>query len=390
MLDHPTNPPASTDAQHAGADLLDVALPLFMHVKMLIVAPLLTGLVALGATYLIAPTYTARTAFVPAQQQSAAATALSSVGALAGLAGLAGNTAALRSPAEQFVALMQSSTVADRIVDKFELMSIYDTKLRVDARKELGENVRITVGKKDGLITVEVDDEYPERAAAIANQFVEELRALTARLALTEAQQRRVFFGAQLQQTRDRLTHAQQALEASGFSQGALKAEPKAAAENYARLRAEATAGEVRLQTLRRNLAEGSFEVQQQFAALSALRMQLSKAEASTDIADAPDYVSKYREFKYQETLFELFARQYELARLDESREGALIQVVDTAAPPERKSSPKRGATAIATTLGALFFIACFLVSRHFWRELAARPATAAKISRLRAAIRAR
>ena len=379
--------PTSIDDADAddGIDLLDLALPLVANLKLLIAGPLLAGLAALGVTYLIAPTYTSRTAFLPPQQQqSAAASAIASLGALSGLAGAA---AGIKSPADQYVALLQSTTVADRLIDEFKLMQVYERKFRFEARKDLAANVRVALGKKDGLITVEVDDEDPQRAAAIANRHVDELRRLTGQLSLTEAQQRRAFFETQLKQTRDRLTEAQQALQASGFNPGALKAEPKAAAEGYARLKAEATAAEVRLQTLRRNLSDTTPEVQQAQTMLGALRAQLAKTEESTDLTGGPDYVSKYREFKYQETLFDLFARQYELARLDESREGAMIQVVDVAAPAEWKSRPKRALIAAATTVATLLLLAMFVVGRHFWRQSAARPESAAKIDRLRSAL---
>ena len=369
-----------------GIDLLDLALPLLQHWKLLVAGPLLAGIVALGITYLIKPTFTARTMFLPPQQQqSAAASALASLGALSGLAGAA---AGIKSPADQYVALMQSTTVADRLIDQFKLMQVYERKYRFEARKELASNVRISLGKKDGLITVEVDDDEPQRAADMANRHVDELRRMTSQLALTEAQQRRVFFESQLKKTRDDLTQAQQQLQASGFNPGALKAEPKAAAEGYARLKAEVTAAEVRLQTLRRNLSETTPEVQQAQTMLGALRAQLGKAEAATDLSGGPDYISKFREFKYQETLFELFARQYELARLDESREGALIQVVDVAKPAERKSKPKRAIIAVATTLATLLLLAVFVVTRHFWRQSAARPEKAAKLAQLRAALK--
>lgn len=369
-----------------GMSLLDLAIPLAEHLKLLIAAPLLAGLASLAlTTFVIEPTFTARTSFLPPQQQqSSAASALASLGALSGLAGLAGG--AVKSPADQYVALMQSATVADRLIDEFKLIDVYEADFRVDARKDLKNNVHISVGKKDGLITVEVDDKSRERAAALANRHVEELRRMTGLLAITEAQQRRVFFEAQLEQTRDRLTQAQLALQGSGFSAGALKAEPKAAAEGYAKLRAEATATEVRLQALRRGLADNTPEVQQQLAALTALRTQLAKTEAATDPNGGPDYVGKYREFKYQETLFELFARQYEMARIDESREGALIQVVDVAAPPERKSAPKRALIAVATTLAALLLLGMWVLVRHAWRESAKEAQTAEKLVRLRAA----
>jgi uncharacterized protein involved in exopolysaccharide biosynthesis len=373
------------DEDDAGIDLLDLALPLLQHWKLLVLAPLLAGAAALGITFLIKPTFTSRTVFLPPQQQqSAAASAIASLGALSGLAGAA---AGIKSPADQYVALLQSATVADRLIDEFKLMQVYDSKFRFEARKELAENARISLGKKDGLITVEVDDFDPQRAADMANRHVDELRRLSQQLALTESQQRRAFFETQLKKTRDELTAAQQALQSSGFNPGALKAEPKAAAEGYARLRAEVTAAEVRLQTLRRNLSDATPEVAQAQTMLGALRSQLNRTEASTDLTGGPDYVSKFREFKYQETLFELFSRQYELARLDESREGALIQVVDVAKPAEHKSKPKRVITAVAATLAALILLATYLVMRHFWRQSAARPERAAKLAQLRAAL---
>ena len=368
-----------------GIDLLDLALPLAEHWKLLVLGPVVAGMLALGITFMIPKTYTSRTVFLPPQQQqSAAASAIAQLGALSGLAGAA---AGIKSPADQYVALLQSTTVADRLIDEFKLMQVYDEEFRFKAREELAKNVRVSLGKKDGLISIEVDDEDPQRAADMANRHVDELRRLTSQLALTEAQQRRVFFEAQLTQTRDRLTQAQQALQASGFSQGALKADAKAAAEGYARLRAEATAAEVRLQTLRRNLADNTPEVQQAQSTLGALRAQLGKLEESTDLSGAPDYVSKFREFKYQETLFELFARQYELARLDESREGALIQVVDVAKPAEWKSKPKRALIAGATALMSLLTLCVFVIVRHAWHQAATRPETASKIAGLRAAL---
>jgi uncharacterized protein involved in exopolysaccharide biosynthesis len=381
----PPLPPAEYD-EDEGLSLFELALPLAQHWKLLLIGPLLAGLVALGITFLMRPIYASRTVFLPPQQQQS--TAAAAVAQLGALSGLLGGAAGLKSPADQYVALLQSTSIADRLIDEFKLVQVYDSKFRFEARKELADNSRITLGKKDGLITVEVEDTNPQRAAAIANRHVDELRRLTSRLALTEAQQRRVFFEEQLKKTRDDLTKAQTALEASGFSAGALRAEPKAAAEGYARLRAEATAAEVRLQTLRRGLAETTPEVQQALATLGALRGQLARTEAPTDLNGGPDYVGKFREFKYQETLFELFARQYELARLDESREGALIQVVDEAKPAEWKSRPKRALIATAAALLALFLLLVFVIGRHSWRSAWLQPDAATKVSRLRASLR--
>lgn len=338
------------------------------HWKLIVAGTLLAGAGAFGIASLISPTFTARTTLLsPQQQQSAASAALSQLGALGGLAGLAGGS--VKSPAEQYVALLESVTVADRIIDAYKLLEVYDAKYRQDARKELKSNVRIAAGKKDGMLSIEVDDHDPQRAAAMANSYVEGLRQLTSTLAVSEAQQRRVFFEQQLEQTKDKLTKAQVALQSSGFSQGALKAEPKAAAEGYARLRAEATGAEVRLQSMRRMLAEGAPELLQQQATLAALRDQLARVEQRDTAGNDSGYVGKYREFKYQETLFELFARQYELARVDESREGGLIQVVDVATPPERKSKPKRSLIALAAALFFGLALSGFAIVRDIHRK---------------------
>ena len=379
-LDEPPIAGAADDA----VSLLDLALPLVEHWKLWILGSLAIGLVALGIAFLMTPSYTARTTFLPPQQQqSGMASALASLGGLAGLAGAAG---VIKSPADQYVALMQSVSATDRLIDQFKLQQVYESKYRFEARRALEQNTRIAIGKKDGLISVEVDDESPQRAAEMANAYVEELRRLTSTLAVSEAQQRRLFFERELKDARDQLARAQQALQASGFTVGALRAEPKAAAESYARLKAEITAAEVRTQVLRGSLADSAPEVQRQLSQLSALRAQLARLEQATDANVGPDYLTKYREFKYRETLFELFARQYEIARVDESREGALIQVVDPAVPPEYKSKPKRVFIAVAATLLSLLLLGMFILVRHFWRESAADPEGAEKVARLRAA----
>lgn len=353
--------------ENSAPTLLELFRVVASRWRSILVTSLSAGGLAFGATFLVAPVFTATTVFMPPQQaQSSAVTALASLGALGGLAA---GAAGVRSPAEQYVALMQSVTVSDRVLDSFGLVSVYETKFRVDARRELAERVRISVGKRDGLISVEVDDTDPKRAADIANRYVDELRRMTGVLAVTEAQQRRMFFEEQLKLSRNRLDSAQQALQSSGFSAGALKAEPKSAAESYAKLKAELTSTEVKLQTLRSNLTENAPEVRQLRALASALRDQLARAGDGSQVAGGPDYIGRYREFKYQETLFELFARQYEQARVDESREGALVQVVDIAKAPERKSRPKRGLVAAGAAFLAAILLVAFRIGRYLMRR---------------------
>jgi uncharacterized protein involved in exopolysaccharide biosynthesis len=366
--------------------LLDLALVVAENLRLLIIGPLLVGLAALGYSFAIPPTFTARAVMLPPQQQqSSAAAALQSLGALAGIAG---GAAGIKSPADQYVALMQTTTVEDRLIEQFKLMEVYEAKFKADARKALETNTRISAGKKDGMITIEFDDKDPQRAAAVANAYIEELRRVTTVLAMTEAQQRRMFFEKQLEQTKTRFTAAQRALQAAGINEGSIRAEPKAAAEAYARLRAEATAAEVRLQAMRGYLTEVAPEFKQAQNQHAALRTQLGRTESSNAAAADGDYINKFREFKYQETLYDLFARQYELAKVDESREGALIQVVDPATPPERKSKPKKAMIAVVATLATGFALLLWVFVRHALRNARQDAASAQKLGMLSAALR--
>ena len=155
------------DAEDPGMTLGEMGAALRERLVLLTVAPLAAGALALGITYLIAPTFTAVTTFMPPQQaQSGAASALAALGPLAGLAGGAVGAS------DRYVALMQSVTVSDRLIERFKLMEAYGSKFRIDARKVLSKNVRISLGKKDGLINVEVDDTSPQRAADIARPAV--------------------------------------------------------------------------------------------------------------------------------------------------------------------------------------------------------------------------
>lgn len=364
--------------------LLDLLQTVVENLRLLVLGPLAVGLAALAISFAIAPTFTATTKFLPPQQQqSAAAAMLQSLGALGGLAGAA---TGLKNPNDQFVSFLQSRTLQDTLIERFKLMERYESEFQEDARKTLSANAIISAGK-DGLISVSVDDKDPAFAAELANAHVQELTLLLGRLAVTEAQQRRLFFEKQLADAKTKLTQAEQALQSSGVNISALKANPQAAVEGLAQLQASITAQEVKLATMRSYLTENAPDFRQAMTELSALRTQLRQAEVSQPKAQGDsDYVAKYRDFKYFETLFELFAKQYELARVDESREGAVIQVVDVAQAPERKSKPKKALIAILATLASGFVLLLFVFVRQALRNAAQDAEAATKLRHLRAA----
>lgn len=363
--------------------LLDLLQVVADNLRLLVLGPLAAGLIALGITFVIPPTYTATTKFLPPQQQqSGAAAMLQSLGALGGLAGAA--VGGIKNPADQYVAFMKSRTIQDALVDRFKLTERYEAKFRQDARAELGVNANISSGK-DGLITIDVSDKEPKFSADLANAYVEELSRLLNGLALTEAQQRRLFFEQQLVNAKDNLIKAEHALKTSGVNSSALKASPQAAVEGLAKLQAAITSQEIKLASMRGYLTESAPDFKQAQTEMSALRGQLARSEKETPAnAGDSDYIAKYRDFKYNETLFELFAKQYEMARVDESREGAVIQVIDPAQPPERKTKPKKALIALMTTLAVGFALLLFILIRQALRSAAQTPESANKLSRLR------
>jgi len=362
-------------------DLIDLLLLLRRMWRLLLGAPLFAGLCASAYVLLVAPSYTARTAFLPPQQttNAAATAALGTLGGnLGALAGAAG--AGLRTPADQYVAILNSDTIAGRIVQKFDLYKVYDVEKRYEVLRELRSRVGISLGRRDGIITVQVTDKNAERAATMANQYVQELRALTAKLALTEAQQRRIFFEQHLDAAQKRLVDAEQALLASGFSRDMLKAEPRAAADAYAKARADLTAAELRLQALRTQLQEEASEVQAQASIVAGMRKLLASLESQSVSSNTPDYISKYREFKYMETLFESIARQFEIARLDESREGATIQIIDPALTPDFRIKPARKLVVLSVLVGTFLVTLAGIVLFEVLRIWRSQPQVVARL----------
>jgi tyrosine-protein kinase Etk/Wzc len=365
--------------------LLDLLQVVADNLRLLVLGPLVAGLLALGYSFTIPPTFTATTKFMPPQQQqSGAAAMLAGLGALGGLAGAAG----IKNPADQYVAFLKSRSVQDVLVERFKLMERYETEFREDARNALGGSVQIVSGK-EGLITIDANDKDPAFAAQLANAHVEELGKLLNRLAITEAQQRRVFFEKQLVNAKDNLAKAEQALASSGVNSAVLKSTGAVVAA-VAQLKGQIAAQEIKLASMRGYLAESAPDFKQAQTELSAWRAQLGraeKAEPATVLSGSDsDYISRFRDFKYFETLFELFAKQYEMARIDESREGAVIQVVDAAVPPEFKAKPKKAQIAMMTSLAIGFALLLLIFINQALRGAAQAPESAEKLGRLRQA----
>jgi tyrosine-protein kinase Etk/Wzc len=398
---HPANAPH--EEQDDEVSLLDLLIILARSKWFIIRITIGLGLTALIISLFLPKRYTALTTVLPPQQSSSLSSALmSQIGNLGSLGALAGSSMGLKNPNDMYVAMFKSRTVEDAMIQRFDLMKEYRQKYMSTARKAFESHATVDSGTKDNLIHISVEDKDPKRAAEMANAYVEEYRELSQHLAISEASQRRLFFEQQLEQAKDNLANAEEALKETQQKTGMIQLDSQARAliESAAGLRAQITAKEVQLQGMRTYGTSENADVVQTQQELESLRTQLAKLGGNADDSSAGlimpkgqvpqagiEYVRKLRDVKYNETIFEILARQFEMAKLDEAKEGALIQVVDPAIVPDYKSSPKRGLITIAAAVAGLFIGIFVVLFREGLGRLRQNPEQRERLDILRKAI---
>jgi capsule polysaccharide export protein KpsE/RkpR len=376
-------PAAEETGEDEGVSLLELLTWVGEGKRLIAGVTLAVAVLAVGVSLLLPNVYTARITLLPpnSQGQSGSAAALAALGALSGgLGGLAGLAA--KTPDEMYVALLKSDSVQRALDEKFALKQRWDVKTYEQLRKTFAQYVRVAADKKSGVISVEVDDEEPKFAAAMANAYTTEVTRLLGRLAVSEAQQRRVFFEQQLKDTKENLVKAEQRLRDVQEKSGVIVLDKQAEAliTGAALLRAQIVEREVQLKVLRTAATEQNPDVQRLNSELRALRAELARMESAQggtagSAVDLPvgklpeagiEYVRARRELKLQEALLEAMLRQYEIAKLDEAKEGPVLQTVDVAVPPDRKSKPHRALIVLASTLLALLASSAWIVTRRY------------------------
>ena len=338
--------------------LLDLAITLAKHKKLILGAPLTTGLLVAVLSLFMPNSYTATTQIMPPQQHYSASELLGQTGAPSGFTVTASG---IKDPNDTYVAMLKSRTISDALIRRFKLQSDNDTKIFTDTRKALASASRIIAGK-DGLIAIQVDDKDPKRAAEIANGYVEELQKLTQVISVTEASKRRLFLEKQLIQAKQALSGAEISLKQVQEKTGILQLDVQAQAliRAGAELKSQIAMKEVELGVMR-TFATGNNPDYIRFQQLvGGMRTQLEKIETgSVSTSKAPaaglEYLRKVRDLKYAETVYELLAKQLEIAKIDEVNEGSLIQILDKAVVPDNKSKPKRSLIVLLATISAGF-----------------------------------
>jgi len=312
--------------------------------------------------------YTAKTLILPSQDDKGMMSAMmSQLGGLATIAGGAGVSLGGPSTTELYVSMLNSEAVKDPIIDRFKLMDVYKKKYRTDIYKTLNKNVAVSAGKKDGIITILIDDKDPKRAAEIANAYVEELGRLAIRLNVTGAGKNRSFLEERLGQAKADLAKAEDGLKTFQSANKAVQvtAQAEATIKGLAEMKARLAVQEVQLATYRRRFTESSQEVKNLATAVNNLRGQIARIEggggnsAIPSVGSMPaleqEYVRVKREFKIQESLVELLTKQYELAKLSEEKDISPFQVLVKAMVPEKKSKPARSKMVMT-----MFFLSLF------------------------------
>ncbi|HEX8926691.1 MAG TPA: GNVR domain-containing protein, partial [Terriglobales bacterium] len=309
----------------------------------------------------------------PAQNQGAMGSML--LGQLGSIAGMGAKDLGLKNPTDMYIGILHSRTVADSLIKQFDLQKVYGKRDMTDVRKKLKDRTDI-MATKESMISIAVTDRDAKRSADMANAYVRELQVLSNTLAVTEASQRRVFYEQQLQQAKNQLGDAEIALKQTQEKTGVLEINSQARAiiDAIADVKAQIAAKEVKIQSMRSFVTEQNPELQAQEQQLAAMNTQLQKLQKQQPQSEGDiqiptktlpevglEYIRRYRDVKYYETVYQLIAKQYELARMDEAREAGLVQIVDSADLPDKKSWPPRAIivllSAIASLLVAMFWV---------------------------------
>lgn len=394
----PVNPKASRERTIARLELL------WLH-RLFLLKVLGIGLVVSLTTALVIPhRFKSTVQLMPPDQQSAAlgalaslagrsggaSTALSSVG-LGGLAGLAGDLLGQRTSGDLFIGVLGSRTVVTALVSKFDLRHVYRKKLWEDAGRTLSQRTKITQDKKSGIITITVTDRSAQRAAEMAQEYVNQLNYVITELNTSSAHREREFLETRLQQVNSSLETAERQFGDFASKNAAIDIpeEGKAMLEAGATLEGELIAAQTELQGLRQIYSDDHVKVRSMQARVTELQHQIANIGGKPDAIDGESadadplyptirklpvlgvqYADLLRSTKVQEAVFEVLTQEYELAKVAEAKEVPTVKVLDSPDIAERKSFPPRR---LITIVGTLLFFAggtLWIIGHDRWDHL--------------------
>jgi len=358
--------------------------------------------------FLIPKSYTSTTQLMPPDQQS-----MTSMAMMAGLASrvggqlgsIAGDLLGMKSSGALFIGVLRSQTSQEHIVNEFDLRRAYGIKLMTDARKKLDENTSISEDRKSGIISINVTDRSPQRAAAIANAYVDELNSLVSQLSTTAAHRERVFLEQRLKVAKHDLDEASDDLAQFSSKNSTLdiQTEGKAMLDAAATVAGQLIAAQSELEGLRQIYTDNNARVRAWNARVAELRNQLKKLSGApgsgtnrgaTQTVESGDpapnesnsgsmpfptirnlpllgakYADYYQRAKIQQTVYELLTEQYEMAKVEEAKETPSVKVLDPGQVPEKKSFPPRLLIMFLGTFLTLSVCMFWVLGEKHWQE---------------------
>ncbi|MBI5787882.1 MAG: lipopolysaccharide biosynthesis protein [Candidatus Schekmanbacteria bacterium] len=353
-------------------DLLDYLSVLVKYRWMIFKVSGIATIIAVIVSLLLPHIYSATATIMPPRQEEGMSAMLAKMG---GLAAMAGGMLGVSTPVGIYTDMLKSRSMTDTIITRYGLMKAYDVELMKEAREELEENVAVETSKAD-VISVTVEDKDPQRAADMANAYIEELDKLNRTLNISDAARQRIFLEQRLTEAKERLSQAELALKK--FQEDnkiiALEAQAQATIEGAAQIKGQIIATETELKMLSGFVSGKETQMIKLTQKLAELKDQLAKIETVHNTTPAkksgesnfflgfnqmPDLglqlARLMREVKIQETVFELLTQQYELAKISEAKDTSTIQILDKAVVPEKKSKPKRALIVALSGITALF-----------------------------------
>lgn len=363
----PANPnlPKSTSV----VALIDYLEVLFKYKKMIFIMTTGAAVCSIVISLLLPNIYTAKAMILPSDDDTGLMGSI--MAQMGGVAAMAGSALGTSTKSDLYVTILGSETVSNKIVNRFKLMEVYNVDLIADAYKALEKHTEFNAGKKDGVITISVDDTDPKRAAIIANAYMEELEKLATRLGMDAGRKNREFLDKRIAEAKIDLSRAEDALKnfQKNYKIVSLTDQAKATIEGIAQLKAQLAAQEVQLGTLQGQYTDSSQEVKGVRLAISNLKRQIAQLEGIGGNSSFPsvgsvpqltqEYVRLMRDFRAQEAVFELLSKQYEMSSLSELKDFSSLQIIQNAQVPDKKSKPRRSFIVVGASFAA-FVIAVF------------------------------
>jgi capsule polysaccharide export protein KpsE/RkpR len=358
---------------------------------------------SLAIAFAIPKRYKSTASIMPPDQQGSGAMLLAALAGrstgLGALGSLAGGLLGGHPNTALYENLLESGTIAGKLIDRFDLQKVYHSRYRFTTAKHLARMTKISDDKKSGVITISVQDTDPVRARDLAQAYLDELNHVLTRTSTSSARQERVFIESRLRSVGVDLEQAQLAMSefSSKNSTIDLKEQTRGLVDAGARVQGELLVEQSGLQSLRQIYGDGNVRVRETEARIASLKQDLQKMAGSSaplaaetpgvanaSAADkeelypplrqlprlAVPYANLYRRMRIQETIFELLTQQYEMARIEEAKDIPVVSVIDSPGIPERKFFPPRLLLTLVLTFLVFAAASTFLIVREHWRAI--------------------